>query len=88
MCRNEDLVEKLCRVNAEIRGQDPKLDEESRDALRPTEEALPLKAATAVDPTEMAVNQESIILKRLRPVLPVKNNTTESRRTPSTQSIF
>jgi endonuclease G len=77
MSRNEDLVEKLRRVNLEIRGQDPKLDEESRDALRPTEEALPLKAATAVDPTEMVINQESIILKRLRPVLAVKNNTTE-----------
>jgi endonuclease G, mitochondrial len=72
MSKNEEVLTKIRGLNSEIRRQDPELD---RTVMGVTEEL----AGPAAFPqaSEYAVEQESIILRRLRPVLAIKNNTTE-----------
>jgi endonuclease G len=73
MSTSEEILAKLRGINAEIRQQDPRLHQESSDLSL---EALELPSAGART-TEDAVQLESIVLRRLRPVLAIKNNTTE-----------
>jgi endonuclease G, mitochondrial len=72
MSTSQEILAKLRGINAEVRQQDPRLHQESVDVglegLEVTRGALT---------TDDAVQLESIVLRRLRPVLAIKNNTTD-----------
>jgi endonuclease G, mitochondrial len=72
MSKNEQILGKLRGLNEEVRRQDRRLAEESRDSQPGALETIPPPQRM-----EDAVQLESIILKKLRPVLAIKNNTTE-----------
>ncbi|WP_181832672.1 DNA/RNA non-specific endonuclease [Bosea caraganae] len=73
--KSERILERLRGLNDEIRRQDPRLHEEGMAARSGQEtgtlEGLPGGAV------ESAVHSESIVMRRLRPVLAVKGGTTE-----------
>lgn len=74
MSKPEEILARLRGLNQEIRRQDPQLREESMDT-RTREELVELPRAT--QNTEDAIQEESVVLRRLRPVMAIKNNTTE-----------
>ncbi|MER2266121.1 DNA/RNA non-specific endonuclease [Methylobacterium oxalidis] len=74
MSKPEETLARLRGLNEEIQRQDPPLREESMDT-RTREEVVELPRG--VRGTDDAIQEESIVLRRLRPVMAIKNNTTE-----------
>lgn len=74
MGKLEDQLARLRRFNASVRAGDPKLAEESAD-LGVENEALEI--ARAPEDLDQAVELESIVMRRERPVLAIHNNVTK-----------
>ncbi|TDF56776.1 DNA/RNA non-specific endonuclease [Cupriavidus sp. L7L] len=68
----QDNLERLRRFNASVHASDRKLAEESADLAR----AEVLELAPSADTTEKAIEFESIVLRRTRPVLAIRDNAT------------
>jgi endonuclease G len=69
----EEVLTRLRSLNEQIRQQDPKLDSEALGTPAAALETVNF----APQSIENAVQLESIVLRRLRPVLAIKNNTVE-----------
>ncbi|MET4066807.1 endonuclease G [Bradyrhizobium sp. S3.2.6] len=69
----KQLLERLRRFNQSIRENDPKLAAESMDKMPEQELALELPE----EEVRLAVEAESIAMRQDRPVLAIKNNTTD-----------
>lgn len=67
---NQETLKRLQIFNSSVRESDPELAQESRDTVMPEGRAL----FQSRDPVEDRIVQESIILKRTRPVLAIGEN--------------
>ena len=73
MANSKQVLERLRRYNQSVRENDPKLAEESMDARPEVEVELELPE----EDVQREVELESIALRRDRPVLAIRNNTTD-----------
>lgn len=69
----KQLLERLRRFNQSVRENDPKLAAESMDEKPEQELALELPE----EEVQLAIEAESIVMRQDRPVLAIKNNTTD-----------
>ena len=74
MGKLEDQLARLRRFNASVRAGDPKLAEESADLGVENEALEMVRSPQALDE---AVELESIVMRRERPVLAIHNNVTK-----------
>jgi endonuclease G len=77
MTRQDQLLAKLRGLNEQIARQDPKLHEESLEARGRSQVLEELASPGTPTLSSTPIQEESIILRRKRPVLAIKNNTTE-----------